>query len=154
MSSEDGKPTLGLDISVLAGPLAVVRLEPAATLPEWTRDPGPFLSITRTDEELSVVCPEERVPPSVPNSGGWACLKVAGPLDLAAVGILAALADSLRDAAISIFAISTYDTDYLLVPRRDLDRAVQALELAGHRITGPDLPEGRARGGKPDQIRP
>ena len=92
------------------------------------------MSLTRTEEEFSVVCPEEWVPDLVQRSAGWFCLKVVGPLDLATVGTLAALVDPLRDEGISVFVLATYDTDYLLVPEAQRDNAIGALVAAGHRI--------------------
>ncbi len=93
-----------------------------------------FCSITRTADEVSIVCPLGRVPDDVRRESGWRCLKVEGPLDFALTGILASLAVPLAQAGISIFAISTYDTDYLLV--KDLDGAVATLTGEGHLIRG------------------
>ena len=123
-----------LHLTVDPGPLAIIRLEPTADVPTWTDQDRSFTSITRTDEELSIVCPEHRVPATVPRSGGWACLKVSGPLDLTEVGILARLARSLQEGGISVFVVSTFETDYLLVPGSALDRALMALEGDGHRV--------------------
>ena len=123
-----------MDLHPLPGRLAIVRLNPSAAVPEWARHTAPLVSVARTEDELSIVCPEEWVPHSVQRSAGWFCLKVIGPLDLAAVGILAALVDPLRDKGISVFALSTFDTDYLLVPGMQRDDAMSALEAAGHRI--------------------
>ena len=123
-----------MDLHPLPGRLAIVRLHPSSPVPEWARHTAPLVSVARTEDELSIVCPEEWVPHTVQRSAGWCCLKVIGPLDLAAVGILAALVDPLRDTGISVFALSTFDTDYLLVPEVQRDNAIRALEAAGHRI--------------------
>ena len=112
--------------------LAIARLGPADPLPDWAA--GPIVSITRTHQELSIVCPEERVPPGVVAERGWACLIVAGPLDFREVGVIASLAAPLRDAAISIFIVSTYDTDYLLIKAEDFDEAKNVLLAAGHEL--------------------
>jgi hypothetical protein len=88
--------------------------------------------VTRTDEELSIVLPEDSVPMDWKAERGWRCLKVLGPLDLGLVGILASLTSPLAEAGIPIFALSTYDTDYLLVHDADLARATGALSLSGH----------------------
>ena len=121
-----------LTLSLLPETLAVCRLASDAPLPDWAA--GEFLSITRTSDELSVVCAERHVPPSVRCEKGWRCLKVAGPLDLSLIGILASLAVPLAEARIPLFAVSTYDTDYLLVKGADVGRAVEVLRRAGHTV--------------------
>jgi hypothetical protein len=95
---------------------------------------GELLSITRTREELSIVCAQQAIPEGITAHGGFCCLKVQGPLDFTLVGILASLALPLAQAGISIFAISTYDTDYLLLPEASLERAVIVLAQSGHTI--------------------
>jgi hypothetical protein len=124
-----------LTLGLLAQRLAVCRLEAGEDLPAWALA-GDFFSITRTGGELSIVCPEEAVPPGARAQIGFRALGVAGPLDFALTGILTSLLDPLAEAAIPVFAISTYDTDYVLVRERDLDRAVAALGGAGHRVSG------------------
>lgn len=126
-------PEISLTLDVLPETLAICRLPPDAPLPDWAVGGG-LVSITRTAAELSIVCRAERVPPGVTVVGGWRCLRVAGPLDFALTGVLAALAEPLAQAGISLFAVSTYDTDYLLVPERHLNAAVAALEGAGMRV--------------------
>lgn len=101
-----------------------------APIPAWA-DTG-FFSLTRTRDELSIVCCEENVPEGVDCDRGWHCLQVKGPLDFALTGILASLAVPLAEADISIFAISTYDTDYFLV--KELDMAIAVLLRAGHNV--------------------
>jgi uncharacterized protein len=123
--------TLTLDL--LAGGFAVVRLDAAAPLPPWA-DGGPFVSTTRTEAELSVVCAQGAVPPGVRAEPDWRCLRVRGPLGFGMTGVLASLAGPLASSGVSIFVVSTYDTDYLMVQERDLDRAVFALERAGHTV--------------------
>jgi hypothetical protein len=122
-----------LALNLLTGNFAVCRLAADAPLPSWAAG-GPFVSITRTAEELSVVCPEEAVPEGVPCERGWRCLRVAGTLDFALVGVLASLAVPLAEAGVSVYAISTFDTDYLLVRGGSLERAVEALGRAGHHL--------------------
>lgn len=123
-----------LPLILLPDVLAVCRLRPEAPLPVWTAGPG-FASITRTDEELSIVVRRDRVPGDVVAVQGWRALKVQGPLDFALTGILAALTAPLADAGISLFAIATYDTDYVLVKEETLEAAITALTAAGHHIT-------------------
>jgi hypothetical protein len=119
-------------LELLPDSFAVCRLEPGAAVPTWAG--GRFLAMTRTLDELSLTLPEYHVPPEVRAERGWRLLKVRGPLDMALVGILASLAVPLAQANISIFAISTYDTDYLLVRTRQLEAAIAALERAGHAV--------------------
>jgi uncharacterized protein len=122
-----------LTLSVLPYHLAVCRLDPGAVLPGWLFE-LPFWSVTRTADELSVVLPEENVIWDWKNEKGWRGLKVCGPLDFSLVGILAALAAALAAAGIPIFALSTFDTDYLLVKEQDLFRAVEVLTASGYEI--------------------
>jgi uncharacterized protein len=113
--------------------LAVCRLGPADDLPAAL--PGAsFWSATRTEEELSLVIPEDSIPPGCPCERGWRALKVAGPLDLSLTGVLNSIAGPLAHAGISLFALSTYDTDYVLVKEKDLDMAGEVLSEAGHRV--------------------
>jgi hypothetical protein len=112
---------------------AICRLEPEATIPDWA-NAGGFISITRTSDELSLVCLEANVPVDVKADRGWRCFKVEGPLDLSLTGVLASLANPLAEARINIFAISTFDTDYLLVKENKLTQAAEVLIRAGHRL--------------------
>lgn len=96
---------------------------------------GSFLSITRTADELSVVCPEEYAPEGAAVEVGWRAMKVEGTLDFSLVGILASISAPLADAGVGIFVVSTFDTDYVLVKEASLERAVSALEGAGHEVS-------------------
>ena len=118
---------------MLPGRFTVCRLEAAAALPAWAAD-GAFLSITRTDQELSIVCPEEHVPADVRSERGFRVLRVDGPLDFSLVGILARIATPLAGAGISIFAISSFDTDHILVREAQLAQSREALSRAGIRL--------------------
>jgi uncharacterized protein len=122
-----------LNLRVLPARLAVCFLTHDSSLPDWATR-GDFLSATRTNDELSVVCDHALVPADVSHEGPWACLQVEGPLDFALTGVLAGLAAPLAEAGISIFALSTYHTDYILVLDRDLNAALQALRTAGHSV--------------------
>jgi hypothetical protein len=123
-------------LTVIPEMLAVCRMPPDAPLPNWPD--GSFLSVTRTGEELSVVVPEAAVPNSVPNQRGFRALKMAGPLDFGEIGVLATLSNTLAVAGLSIFVISTYDTDYILVKQENLARAIAALRQAGHEVVEPN----------------
>jgi len=113
--------------------LAICRLGPKDDLPAAIRGAS-FWSATRTEEELSLVIPEDFIPPGCRCERGWRALKVAGPLDLSLTGVLKAIADPLAHVGISLFALSTYDTDYLLVREKDLEIAGAILSQAGHRV--------------------
>lgn len=121
-----------LTIVVLPGRFAICRLDANADVPQWAR--GDVVSVTRTSDELSVVCPEVRVPAQIPSSRNWRCLKVAGALDLSMIGVLAELTGLLAEESISVFVLSTFDTDYLLVKETDIDAAIAALSAGGHRL--------------------
>jgi hypothetical protein len=131
-------------VRVRPGALAVARLDGGAPAPEWASASadGPLVALVRTTAELAVVCAEGAVPAGVRAARGWRALEVSGPLDLALTGVLASLAAPLADAGVPIFAVSTYDTDYVLVPGARLPDALAALRAAGHRVDegAPDGP--------------
>jgi hypothetical protein len=125
-------------LTVTDARLAVCRLDAASRVPAWVDRAGDFVSITRTSDELSIVCDTDVVPRGVPMEGPWRAFKVQGPLVMTLIGVVAALANPLADAGISIFAISTYETDYVLVHEPDLDAAIEALVGAGHTVGASD----------------
>ena len=122
-----------LKLEVIPVELAVVQLDPTADIPAWA-SAGDLYSVTRTPDELSVVCRQELLPDELPAQRGFRALKVQGPLEFSAVGILESLARPLAAAGLSIFVISTYSTDYLLVPSADLPGACATLVAAGHTV--------------------
>jgi uncharacterized protein len=124
-----GQPPHALTMRVLPGSLAVCRLEADGPLPAWVfHAEARFFSVMRTPEETSVVCPEDDVPPSVERADrGWRALRVDGPLPLTMTGVIARLTAPLATAGIPVFALSTYDTDYLLIKAEHLERAVALL---------------------------
>ncbi len=124
-----------LTLLVLPENFAVCRLPADVPLPNWAR--GEFVSITRTHDELSIVCAQENLPDTIQCERDWRALRVVGQLDFGLTGILASLAAPLAEAGISIFAISTFDTDYILVKQISLDHAMQVLMRAGHHIELP-----------------
>lgn len=119
-----------LTLSILPDSLAICRLECEAGVPMWAT--GSFVSITRTRDELSIVCNERDVPSGVKADRGWRALKIEGPLDLALTGVLASIAVPLAEAQINLFAISTFDTDYVLVKADRVAEAIGVLRNAGH----------------------
>jgi hypothetical protein len=123
-----------LSLIILPQRLAICSLSPDEPIPEFLSR-SPFFSITRTSDELSIVLSEEIVPADWKAETGWRCLKVIGPLDFDLTGILASLSMPLCKAGISIFVISTYDTDYILVKEDRLEKATQVLLKSGHNLT-------------------
>jgi hypothetical protein len=132
---ENAMPRL-LRLELLAERLTICRLAPDAELPAGLGGKGRFVSITRTRDELSVVCAEEDAPPGARCSGGWRGLRVEGTLDFGETGLLLSLAAPLAEAGIAIFVVSTHDTDYLLVKDDRLDAAQRCLRAAGHLVDG------------------
>jgi hypothetical protein len=124
-------PNLTLDL--LPDELAVCRLPVDAPVPNWVWA-GELTSITSTDDELSLVCGARAVPAGIKHTADWRALKIRGPLDFNLVGILAGISSVLAEAGVSIFAISTYDTDYILVRGAQLETAIAALEGDGHEV--------------------
>jgi hypothetical protein len=123
----------GMSVTVLPESLAICQRSPGESIPEFTTRSG-FFSITCTDEEISLVLPEEMVSAEWKAEKGWRCLMVLGSLNLEMTGILASLTSCLADEGISTLAISTYNRDYLLVRERDLEKACLALEARGYEV--------------------
>jgi uncharacterized protein len=117
-----------LELRLLERRFAVCRLPPDAPAP------AQFWSVTRTEDELSVICADDAVPSGAAAERGWRGLQVAGPLDFALTGVAAALTTPLAAAGVSVLPVATYDTDYLFVREEALDAAVGALRAAGHRV--------------------
>lgn len=122
-----------LSLEILPELFAVYRLEPGAVVPAPSLEAS-FFSVTRTSEELSVVCPEADAPSDIRAERGFRLFRVLGPLDFSLVGVLASLLSPLAEAQVSVFAVSTHDTDYVLVREGDLEKAGLALAGAGHDI--------------------
>lgn len=118
-----------MNVEVLEETLAICRLAPTNRIPSWALELHEgFVSITRTKDELSIVCPQEAVPPDTRVEEDFRALKIPGPIPFEATGVLAALAAPLARAKIPIFAVSTFDTDYVLVRQKDLEQALKALD--------------------------
>lgn len=115
-----------LVFTVLASSFAVCKLRPEASIPKWAYQ-GRFISITKTEEEVSIVCQTDNIPEDVVCAKNWRALKIVAELDFSLVGILARISTVLANAGISIFAISTYNTDYILVKQEQLDKTLQTL---------------------------
>jgi hypothetical protein len=123
-------------LAVVPGRFAICRLEPGEPLPTWATETMPY-SITRTADELSVVCRESALPPGTAAERDWRCLRVEDTLDFGLVGILSGIAGALARAQVSIFVISTFNTDYFLVKSRQLPSALEALRRAGYDVREP-----------------
>src|SRR6267142_1708278 len=121
------------ELTLLPERFAISRLVADAPIPAWATQ-GPFFSVTRTGDELSIVSELSRVPVGVQSQPGWRVFKVHGPFVLSEIGVLATLATPLAEARISLFAVSTFDTDYLLLASETLPAAIAALERAGHTV--------------------
>lgn len=126
-------PAHSQELKLFRERFAICRLASDAAAPSWAASEI-FCSITRTTEELSVIVEESRVPAGVTSRPGWRVLQVRGPLAFSELGVLASLTGPLAAKEISIFTISTFDTDYLLVSEKQLAAAIAALEQAGHTI--------------------
>jgi hypothetical protein len=124
---------LPVTLSILPDTFAICRLDPRVSIPSWVTASS-FFSITRTDDELSLVCSQAALPNGIQCERDWRGLKIAGPLDFVLTGVIASLATPLANANIPIFAISTFDTDYLLVKETELGKTINVLRQAGHQI--------------------
>lgn len=119
---------MNLRMSILEDTFGVCRLQMEEQT-DWVQ--GEFFSITKTHDEISVVCKEIIIPEGIKYEGAWRIMKVEGPLDFSLIGILAFISEALANRGISIFALSTYDTDYILVKEGQLEEAIHALEEKG-----------------------
>jgi len=129
------KPITATDytLEVVPGTFAICRLGADADVPDWAT--GEIVSITRTPDELSVVCSQDSVPDDIQCETDWRCLRVVGKLDFSMVGVIASLTGTLAATGISVFVISTHDTDYLLVEDVNLDAAVESLRAGRHVVS-------------------
>jgi hypothetical protein len=122
-----------ISLRQLTGEYAICKLGRKSAIPEWAEGEG-FVSISRTDEELSIVCQSDRVPAEIHASRGWRCLQFVGPFAFDETGIALAVIRPLSEGNIGIFLVSTFDTDYLLIQERDAAKAKAALLGAGHAL--------------------
>ena len=122
-----------LKFRMLAGSYTIVRLAPTATVPDWATK-GEFTSISRASEELSIVCPTDKVPTDISSPHHWICLKLEGPFAFSQTGVLLSFIEPLSTEGIPIFAISTYVTDYVLIQEEWVDKALGLLQRAGHQL--------------------
>ena len=118
--------------SLHPGEWAILKLPPDSPVPDWVLQPAPFFSVIRTADELSIVAPASRIPAGISAERGWTLLQLKGPFAFDQTGILASIATPLAEAGVGIFALSTFDTDYLLVKTSQIPLALSALHAAGH----------------------
>jgi hypothetical protein len=121
----------------LAGAYAIVHMDPEATVPDWATK-GVFCSVTRTADELSIVCPADNLPAALSSESRWICFKLEGPFPFSQTGVLLSSIEPLSHNGVPIFAISTYDTDYVLVQEQFMGIAQQVLAAAGHVLISGD----------------
>jgi uncharacterized protein len=117
----------------LRGPYAIVRLTPDAAVPAWATS-REFTSITRTADELSIVCPAGNLPKDVPPGPRWTCLKLEGPFLFSQTGVLLSFIQPLSGNGVPIFAVCTYDTDYILIQEDHMGGVVELLRQVGHEL--------------------
>ena len=136
--SDDPLLPVSYRLALIPGRYAICRLPAVAELPDWARlaqaSPEHLLSLIWRRDETSIVCPERFVPPEIEAERGWRVLEVAGPLEFELVGVLASLLEPLKQAGVSVFVLSTFDTDLILIREALLDQAIRALGKAGHLV--------------------
>lgn len=125
--------TMTLRIRSVPGRYAVARLAPDAEIPAWVHGPG-FQSITRSDDELTIVCLQDRVPKAIEVEKDWACFRTIGPFPFDAAGIVKSLITPLSDNGIGVFVICTFDGEHVLVPAQEEENSRRHLEAAGHNV--------------------
>jgi hypothetical protein len=120
-------------LQLLSGAYGVARLCSSNPIPAWA-DGGGFVSISRTDDELSIVCLQDRIPQDVQLDGGWSCFKFQGPFAFDETGIVLSVIEPLSSNGIGVFVVSTFDGDHMLLKSTDLDKARGLLANAGHSL--------------------
>jgi|GraSoiStandDraft_54_1057290.scaffolds.fasta_scaffold626731_2 hypothetical protein len=134
---EGGRKPLELKFRWVEGSFAVCQLSPVAPVPDWVTQ-EPFVSITRTADELSIVCRQGSIPDEVKADKGWICFKLEGPFPFSQTGVLLSFIQPLSESEVPIFAISTFNTDYVLIKQEFAGIALDALREAGHKIENTD----------------
>ena len=126
--------SFSLKIRIVPGRYAVSRLDADVALPDWLQGIG-FKAVVYSEDEISLVCLETRVPPDITSERGWACLRTIGPFPFDAAGVVASLIAPLSNNAIGVFVVCTFDGEHVLVPHKKLDAAIEYLEAAGHSVS-------------------
>ena len=123
-----------LQLSLLKDKYCIYTLPNTATIPDWALTQS-LVSITRTEKELTIVCRQEILPSQYQSDLNWRCFKIDGSFDLNQIGVISSISSPLADAGISIYVISTYDTDYFLIQEQNLEQTISTLSDIGHNIT-------------------
>lgn len=120
-------------LSLLKEVYAICRLDKNTTIPEWALR-GEFFSVSRTPDELSIVCEQDSVPPGIDYESDWRCLKIESPFEFDLTGMISSVAVSLAEEQVDMFVVATQDSDYILVRQTDLDKSVSLLMQSGYRV--------------------
>ncbi|MEP5761231.1 MAG: ACT domain-containing protein [Litoreibacter sp.] len=120
-----------MNLKNVPGRYGVAQLAADAPFPDWANGPG-FCSMVRSDDELTVVCQQDRIPEDVPSELGWACFRSIGPVAFDAAGILAELISPISNAGIGVFVLCTFDGEHIMCPAQDYQRVKELLEQEGH----------------------
>ncbi|MDA8337420.1 MAG: ACT domain-containing protein [Peptococcaceae bacterium] len=123
-----------LILLVLPGQFAVCRMDSGREIPGWATD-NSFFSVTRTPGELSVICPQDKVPSGIECEMSFRIIRVSGPLSLSLIGLIASISRVIANVGVSLLSISTYETDYILVKDKDLESALAALSREGWQVS-------------------
>jgi hypothetical protein len=123
-----------LQLSLLKDKYGICTLPNTAPIPDWALTQS-LASITRTEKELTIVCRLEILPSQYQSGLNWRCFKIDGSFDLNQIGVISSISSPLADAGISIYVISTYDTDYFLIKEQNLEKTISVLSNSGHYIT-------------------
>lgn len=124
---------MDIKLKLMEGEIAVAKLKAGAPIPGWALS-GAWFSVTKTEDELSIAAESSRIPPGITSEGGWRTLKICGTLDFAETGIISGISAVLAQSGISVFVISTYNTDYILIKNAGLEDALGALGQSGYDI--------------------
>ncbi len=122
-----------MQLKLLSTPFAVLKLSPSEPIPTWATQSNHFF-ISKTSDELSIICPEQAVPSEVEASKAWRCFRVDGDLEFEQVGVVATVSKPIADAGISLFLVSTHDRDYVFVHVDSLEKAVETYKSIGFEI--------------------
>ena len=122
-----------LKLTLLKDKYAICSLPNDALIPDWALTQS-LISITRTKKELTIVCKQDIIPPEIQSDLNWRCFRIDGSFDLNQTGVISSISSPLADAGISIYVISTFDTDYFLVKQQNLDQTISTLSNSGHSL--------------------
>jgi len=125
-----------MNLRLLPEAFGILKLTPSQTIPTWATD-GSHFFIAQTDDELSIMCPQDCIPDDLTYSADWRCFRVDGDLEFDEIGVVARVSKPLADKGISLFLVSTHDRDYVFVSQNDLNRATHIYQSAGYTVNSP-----------------